>query len=74
MDQIFCVSFATTAGPHVEASQSFHMTEAEAREEFNNHLLDDVGFDNVLITLTRIELPSLDCTLIDEWEGNEDNL
>lgn len=74
MDQIFCVSFATTDGHLVEASQSFHANEAEARDEFKNYLLNDVGSDNVLITLTRIELPSMDCTLIKEWEGNEDDL
>lgn len=73
MDRIFCVSFATTCGMYVEASQSFHTTETEARQMFNSRL-DEVGFDRVLITLTRVELPSMDCTCIDEWEGNEDDL
>lgn len=73
MDRIFSVSFATTCGMYVEASQSFHTNEADARQMFNSRL-DEVGFDRVLITLTRVELPSMDCTCIDEWEGNEDDL
>ena len=73
MDRIFCVSFATTCGMYVEASQSCHTTEADARQMFNSRL-DEVGFDRVLITLARVELPSMDCTCIDEWEGNEDDL
>lgn len=73
MDHIFCVSFATTCGMYVESSQSFHTTESDAREMFTSRF-DEVGFDRVLITLTRVELPSMDCTCIDEWEGNEDDL
>ena len=73
MDQIFCVSFCTSDVMRIESSQSFHSSEAEAWAMYNSRF-EEVGLDRVMITLTRVELPSMERTCIAEFEGRTDGL
>ena len=73
MDQIFCVSFSTSGDGRIESSQSFHTTESDAWAMYYRRF-EEVGLDLVMITLTRVELPSMDCTCLADVRARGDGL
>lgn len=72
MSDIYIVNHAIS-GPYAEQFSSYHHTEDEAREAFENCKLS-VGEDPSCIDLVRLDTVTLETVSLDYFEGTMDDV
>jgi len=63
----------TIGGYYVENHSSYHLTEAEAQEAYDESM-ESVGEDPNAIELIRLDTETLKATTLKSWEGTIDDL
>ena len=63
----------TIGGYYVENHSSYHLTEVEAQEAYDE-CMESVGEDPTAIELVCLDTETLEATTIHHWEGNLDDL
>lgn len=63
----------TVGGYYVENHCSYHHTEVEAQENYDESM-ESVGEDPTVIELIRLDTETLEATTIHHWEGTIDDL
>ena len=63
----------TIGGYYVENHSSFHLTEAEGQEAYDE-CMENVGEDPNAIELIRLDTETLTATTLKSWEGTIDDL
>lgn len=72
MANVFIVNH-TIGGYYVENHSSYHLTEVEAQEAYDE-CMESVGEDPTAIELVRLDTSTLEATTIHHWEGTLDDL
>jgi len=71
---LFIVSMSTTQGPYgPSVNMSYHRNEDDARGSFQE-CLDSLGEDPSTVLLVRIDESTMTETILDSFEGTEEDL
>jgi hypothetical protein len=63
----------TIGGYYVENHSSYHLTEAEGQDAYDE-CMESVGGDPNAIELIRLDTETLEATTLKSWEGTDDDL
>ena len=75
MNKLFIVSVSTTRGPYgPSVDMSYHRNEDDARGSFQERIVDSLCEDPSTISLVEIDLATLQSTILDSFEGTDEDL